>query len=412
MRILFLTQFFWPEVRTAPMNLADMAEDLQARGHEVTVVTGFPNHPFGRIYEGYRQELRKWDEVRGVKVLRLPLFPDHSRSLWRRALNYGSFMLSAMTLGAYLTRNIQADVIFAYFAPLTIGVAAALFKRLHGAPVIYWVTDFWPENLSASGISVRPRMYSVLRRVEAWAYGRADVICAASPGFARNLVEKGVSADRIQTLLPWVDENFFYPAVPDEDLSQQYGFAGKFNVVYGGNLGPVQELGTVVEAARLVQDLEDVRFVFIGDGTAEDKLKRQVAEYQLRNVCFIPRQPPEEIHRFFVLADLLLVHLKREPVYELQLPSKVVAYLACGRPILSAVSGVVEQIVLDAGAGLVCPPEDPRAMARQVRALYELPKNEREAMGRRGRQVYLENYTRSVQLDRIEKVLAGVAAEA
>ena len=409
MQILLLTQFYSPEVRTAPTNLASLAEDLQAKGHDVTVITGFPNHPFGRIYDGYRLKLWQWDEIRGVRILRLPLFPDHGQSKWRRMLNYGSFALSAMTLGAFFARNIKADVLFVYFAPLTIGWVSALFKRLYRMPVVYWVTDLWPENLQATGVQLGTRAGAAIRRFEKWGYRQAETICVNSPGFVSNLVEKGVSTTKVEVVEEWADESLFFPSEPDEELREQFGFAGKFNIVYGGNLGTVQYLSTVVEAAQLVQDLEDVQFVFIGDGNDKENLKGQVESLGLCNVSFIPYQPIEQIHRFFALSDALLVHLKREPIFTLQVPSKVIAYLACGRPVICGMAGTAETIVTEAQAGLCCPPEDPQSMAEQVRALYAMSQSEREAMGARGRQAYLTRYTRHIQLDRFEQVLKRVA---
>ena len=409
MRILILTQFYWPEIRTAPLNLAALAEDLQNRGNDVTVITGFPNHPFGHIYEGYRIKLWQWDNVRGVKVLRLPLFPDHSLSLIQRAVNYSSFALSATLMGGLLTRRHKADVIFVYLPPLTIGIPAAFLSRLHHAPIVYWMTDLWPENLIAAGVQLKPFIYNFIRHVENWVYNQGKVICLNSPGFIDNLKGKGVNPKKIDVVPDWADENIFFPTKYDEELARQFGLSGKFNVIYGGNLGKVQGLEVVIEAAQKLQDLEDVQFVFIGDGTESKKLKKRVSECTLRNVVFIPRHPPEQIRRFFALADVLLVHLKRKPVFEMQIPSKIIAYLACGRPILCAVHGVARKIVQDASAGVSCPSEDSLALSTQVRYLYEMPRSELEKMGRNGRQAYLAKYTRKIQVDRVESILKKAA---
>ena len=163
MHILFLTQFFWPETRTAPTNLAALAEDLTKKGHEVLVVTGVPNHPLGRVYDGYKTKLWQWEEARGFKILRLPLFPDHSGSAKRRLLNYGSFTLSATTLGTWFSRHFPADIIFAYYAPLTMGWTAYFLNLFHRVPLVYWITDIWPENFRASGMQISDRVYGWLR---------------------------------------------------------------------------------------------------------------------------------------------------------------------------------------------------------------------------------------------------------
>ncbi len=412
MRILFVTQFFWPETRTAPINLGALAEDLAAKGHEVLVITGFPNHPLGRIYEGYAIRPWQWEEARGFKILRLPLYPDHSNSLAKRVLNFGSFSLSATTLGIVLTRGFQPDVIFAYFAPITAAWTVRVIRAFRHAPVVYWITDLWPENFRAAGMNMSERTYRWLRRFEDWGYKQANAICVDSPGYKKNLVAKGVPGDKIHVVAEWADETLFYPVERDDVLGETYGLAGKFNIVYGGNLGPVQKLDTVIHAAREVMDLEDVQFVFIGDGTEEGALKALAQRFELENVRFIPRQPMERMRDFFAWADVLLVHLQRTPIFELQLPSKVLAYMACARPILNGVAGTVAEIIEDAQCGLSCVPEDPTSMAELVRTFYSMPKTKREEMGQRGREAYLSHYCRAVQVKRIESILCNVAAGA
>ena len=392
------------------MNLAAVAEDLQAQGHTVTVVTGFPNHPFGKIYDGYQMRSHQWEDVRGVKVLRLPLFPDHSASMARRALNYGSFAVSAALLGSIYTRKIDFDVIFVYLPPLTIGVPVAGFRRRHKVPIVYWMTDVWPEALLGTGASIDGRTYRTIRRIEDWVYSQGTTICVNSPGYKQNLIDKGVPAENVAVVVDWADESLFFPAEPDQSLAQAYGLDGKFNVMYGGNFGPVQALDTVIEAARLTQDLQELQYVFIGDGTDQERLKTLVREYGLANVNFIPRQPAAEIHRFFAHAGALLVHLKDEPLYRIQIPSKIMAYMACGKAILCGVPGSAAEIVRDANAGVFCDPQNAESMAAAVRSLYEMPVAEREKLGENGRQTYLRKYTRSVQTARIEQIIKQAVA--
>jgi glycosyltransferase involved in cell wall biosynthesis len=411
MRILFVTQFFWPETRTAPINLGALAEDLAAKGHEVLVITSVPNHPLGKVYDGYKMKLWQWEEARGFKILRLPLFPDHSQSTFRRLLNYTSFTLSASTLGVWKTKSFQPDIIFAYFAPITAAWTVRTIRAFHRAPVVYWITDLWPENFRASGMSISDGAYARLRSFEDWGYKQARVICVDSPGYKKNLLEKGVPEEKIHIVAEWADEQLFYPVERDPDLGKNFGLTGRFNILYGGNLGPVQKLDTVIEAARLLTDLEEIQFVFIGDGTAQQELKSLVDEYNLHNVRFIPRQPMERMRDFFAWADALLVHLKRTPIFELQLPSKVLAYMACERPILNGVAGTVAEIIDQAQCGRSFPPEDPKALAGLVREFYALPADQRKAMGQSGRATYLAQYSRSIQVQRLEQILQDVVEE-
>jgi glycosyltransferase involved in cell wall biosynthesis len=408
MRILILTQFYWPEERSAPMNLAALAEFLQDEGHDVTVLTAFPNHPFGRIYPGYRMRWRQWDEVRGVRVLRVPLYPNHSLSALRRGGSYASFALSAATIGAWLTRRAAPDVLFVYLPPLTNWLPMRLLTWLHRVPVVCWETDLWPDALAASGRGIPSWIGGPIRALDRAVHGMAAKVCVNSPGFARRLAEKGVDPARVEVMHDWADESIFFPVDPDPELAAEHGLKGKFNIMYGGNLGPAQGLRTVVAAAERLTDLDDLQFVLVGSGEDEAGLRAEVDARGLTNVRFVPRQPMTAVRHFFALADALLVHLLPLPLFELQIPSKIMAYLACGRPILCAVSGAGADVVREAGAGVCAPPGDPDALAAAARRLYGMAPTGRQALGDSGRRVYLERYTRAVQSRRFEQVLAEV----
>lgn len=409
MNILLLTQFYWPEVRSAPNNLAALAEDLQHAGHDVTVITGFPNHPFGRIYDGYRQRLRQWDDVRGVPVLRIPLYPDHSLSSARRLLHYGSFALTAATIGAWTTRKMDIDVIIVYLPPWTNWLPIRVLQLIHAVPLVYIVTDVWPESLMGIGRNLPSWQMRATNRLVASVIGRASAICVNSAGYEALLRERGVPADRLEILIDFADDDVFHPTDPDPELAHRYGMAGRFNVLYGGNLGAAQGLEAVIEAAALLADLPNVQFVFIGDGTHEKELKQLAAARRLDNVRFIDRQPMSEMRRFFALAEVLVMHLTDSPVFELQVPSKTIAYMACGRPILCAVAGSAATIIEEAGAGLCCRPSDPQDISAKVRELHAMTPRERSRLGDNGRTAYLAKYTRAAQARKLERVLAATS---
>lgn len=411
MNVLLLTQFYWPEVRSAPMNLAGLAEDLQAGGHDVTVVTGVPNHPFGKIYEGYRLRFRQWEDVRGVRVLRVPLYPDHSLSSVRRLLHYGSFAISAATIGTWTTRRFVPDVILVYLPPWTNWLPIRVFKALRKAPVVCWVTDVWPESLQEVGNGQGRWRTALIDRLVKAVNRQASLTCVNAPGLKRLLMEKGMPESRLAVVTDWADEGLFFPVEPDEALAREHGLAGRFNIMYGGNLGAVQGLDTVVEAAGLLRDVPDLQVVFVGDGEDAARLRRLVGEQGLDdNVRFIGRQPMADMKRLFALADVLLLHLKPSPIFARQIPSKTMAYLACGKPVLCAISGDAAAIVEQAGAGVCSPPGDSPSMAAAIRRLYQMPAADRERFGRRGREAYLTRYTRSVQTRRVQTLLSQVVA--
>ena len=406
LRVLILSQWYAPE---PDIKIHLLAKDLVSRGHRVISITGLPNYPQGRIYPGYHQRPWQWEEVDGVRVLRLPLYPDHSRSVERRSLNYLTFAASASLLGPLLCG--PADVMWVYHPPLTVGIPAWWIGLLRRVPFVYEIQDMWPETLAATGMMPSQKVARWVSRLARFVYRRAAAITVISPGFKRNLVDKGVPPEKIHVIPNWADEDIYHPVLRDEALAAEHGLAGRFNVVYGGNMGAAQELQNVIEAATLLRDLPEVQFVFIGDGVDRDTLYQMVRERKLENVRFLGRQPAPEMPRFYALADVLLVHLKRDPLFEITIPSKTLVYLACGRPILGVVSGDPADVIREAGAGVICPQEDPAALARTVRELYAMPAEQREAMGRSGWQAFLANYTRRVLVERYEALLRQVVED-
>jgi colanic acid biosynthesis glycosyl transferase WcaI len=310
-------------------------------------------------------------------------------------------------LGPWLVK--RPDVIFVYHPPLTIGLPATLLSRLWRVPFVYQIQDLWPETLSATGMVNNPRVLRWVGLFARWVYSGAASILVISPGFKRNLIGKGVPADKICVIPNWADEDVYRPVPCDAAFASEHGLAGRFNVVYGGNLGAAQAMDSVLAAAFMLRDLPQVQFVLIGDGVDEVRLREAAESQGLDNVRFLGRQPVERMPNHFALADVLLVHLKDDPLFEITIPSKTIAYLACGRPILSAVAGDAADVVRDAGAGLICPPEDPAALAAAVRQFYGMPVEQREAMGAAGRRAFLANYSRAVLVDRHAALLTDVA---
>lgn len=405
MRIIVLSQWYPPEPES---KIHLLARDLVARGHEVTSITGYPNYPTGKLYPGFRIRWRQWEERDGVRVLRLPLYPSHDRSGFRRALNYGSFAACASLLGPLSVG--PADVMWVYHPPLTIGMPAWVISLTRGVPFVYEVQDMWPETLAATGMLSSAGAVNALAAFARFVYRRAAAITVISPGFKRNLVGKGVPAQKIHVIPNWADEDVFRPVPPDPALAAEYGLADKFNIVFAGNMGAAQALDSVLDAAGELQELASVQFVFMGDGVDVEQLKSSVQQRSLTNVRFIGRQPVTRMPHLFAHAAALLVHLRRDPLFEITIPSKTIAYMACGRPVISATEGDAAAVVAQAGAGLVCPPEDPAALVHAVRTLLAMSPESRAAMGEAGRQAYLRHYTRHILVSRYEALLQAVAA--
>ncbi|WP_437821408.1 glycosyltransferase family 4 protein [Sorangium sp. So ce1078] len=404
MRVLLISQWYHPE----PISRAHLlAEALAAHGHEVTAIAAFPNYPHGRLYPGYRQRLWDVEHVSGTRVIRLPSYLDHSRSRLRRTLNYASFAASTAVLGPALSG--RADVAWVHNPPPSLAVAASWLAALRGIPWVYEVQDLWPETAVASGMLGNPHVLAGIDRVNRALYRRAASLIVISPGLVRALSRKGVPADKVHLIPNWADDRIYQPVEPDPQLAAEHGLTGRFVVLFAGNMGAAQALSSVLDAAALLRDLDDVRFVMVGDGIDAPTLRRETEARALSNVVFIGQQPHERMPHLFALADVLLSHLRRDPRFEITIPSKIPAYMAAARPVLLGAGGDPADLIRDSGAGLVCEPEDPAALAGAVRRLRGMTPEARRAMGEAGRRYFLRWFTRDALVTRYEEVFARAA---
>lgn len=403
MRILLLSQWCYPEPGPRVHELAD---GLAKRGHEVTLMTGFPTYPKSGFYEGYRPGFFRRDTYGEADILRLPHFPHGGKSVPRRILNYSSFMLSVAGIGSWLSR--RADCMYVFLPPPTTGLAAWFLSLTKRIPFLCDVQDIWPEAVVASGMMGEGRALDAISRVQNFIYARASRISVPSPGYKRNLVGKGVAENRIEVVPNWADTSVYRPVPSDEVLAKKFDLNGTFNVLFAGNLGIVQGLDTVIEAAELLRDVSAIRFVFAGSGVEENRLRALTEQKGLDNVRFLGRFAHDEMPGIYAICDVLLVHLKKDPLFEITIPSKTLAYLACGKPVLMAVEGDAADLVQSVDAGESCPSEDPRALAQAVKALYEAPESRRRAMGEAGRAYFINHCTLDIVVGQFERILEGM----
>jgi len=405
MRILILSQYYPPEPIPKP---ADLAHELARRGHEVSVLTGVPNYPTGRLAPGYRARLLHTEHVDGLLVTRTYEFPYHGTNAPLRLWNYATFMLSA-PLGAL--RLGRFDAIYVWHPPLSVGVAAWLVGRITRAPFVYDVQDIWPDAAVLSGLFKPGLVVNLMRRLERFVYRRAAHLLVVTDGARENLMGKGVPPDRVTALPQWVDDRAF--DTPDAAsvaaARATCGDDGRFLVLFTGNIGLVQGLETVVDAAALLRDA-GTRVVFVGDGADRARLEARVRELALESVVgFVDRRPASDMPAFMAAADALLVHLRASELSRLVIPSKTGTYLASGRPIVMAMEGAAADLVREAGAGICVEAANPGALANAIRELMAMPDAERAAMGARGTAYARAHLTRDVLIARYEAILTAAA---
>lgn len=403
MRVLLLTQWFDPEPTFKGLVFA---KELIRQGFDVEVVTGFPNYPGGKLYPGYKIRYIQREVIDGVQITRLPLYPSHSQSAVGRVLNYASFSASATVYGVLMAK--RPDVMYAYHPPLTVGIAASLIRLFRRIPVVYDVQDMWPDTLRATGMVSNSRVLEVVAGICQAVYRSVDHIVVLSPGFRKLLFERGVPERKIDVIYNWCDEASM--SNPTGDAPKEFSDPGSFSIVFAGNMGKAQALDAVLGAAEIVQiKAPNIRFVFIGGGVEVDNLKRIAQEKMLHNVRFLPAVPMSEIGSILEKADALLVHLRKDPLFDITIPSKTQAYMAVGKPLLMAVNGDVADLVKDADCGVLAEPENPESIADAALKLYLLSSLERNAMAERSKQYYQSQLSLTVGVEKFATIFIQLA---
>lgn len=409
MKILLVSQYFWPE----SFIINDLVRSLVNQGHTVQIVTGKPNYPEGKIFQGYTAEgcVNELFEHH-VPVHRVPLRPRGAGGAKNLLLNYLTFVLSGLWFFPRAVKGCSFDVIFVFApSPITSVVPAIYLKWRLKSHLAVWVQDLWPESLSATGfIRNRLALHLVGWLVRA-IYACTDTLLVQSKAF-RAPVARYAREDKILYYPNSHQDSPLQPAtctqVPAELLAQ---LEQNFCLVFAGNLGTAQSVETLVQAAERLRHLPSCKLVLVGSGSMLGWVEEQKSLRDLDNLILAGRFPPSEMPQFFSRAAALLVTLKREEIFAYTIPSKVQAYLAAGRPVIAALDGEGARVIEEAGAGLSCPAEDSAGLARCIEQLFHMPAAEREKFGKSGREYFLANFEMTRQSQRLVEILQNRISE-
>jgi len=398
MKILIVSQYFYPE----NFRINDLAQGLKSKGHEVTVLTGMPNYPAGKIYDGYGWRSKRKDDYQGIPVFRVPLFARREGRSWQLVLNYFSFVISACLLAPWMLRKKSFDVVFCYEpSPVTVAIPAILLARIKKVPMFFWVQDLWPETLSATGAIQSPNILSVVGAMVKRIYRGCDRILVQSKSFIEPVIAVGAEKEKVDYFPNWA-EALYQPIVLTEDAKERLNVPETgFVAMFAGNLGAAQSLGSIVGAAEKLKD-EDIHWFFLGDGRRRSWLEKAVKEQRLEKVHILGSSPMETMPAYFSLANVMLVTLKNDPVMSTTIPGKLQSYLACGRPVIGALNGAGADVIQESGAGYVVVPDDEDALADAVLEMSRLDIQEREKMGDNARLFYEQNFNRDMLIAQLE----------
>ena len=399
MRILIITQYFWPEV----FRINDLAIELQARGHKVKVLTGLPNYPGGRIIDGYRQLKPSKELWQNIEVLRVPLIPRSKGRAYNLVLNYLSFALSASIFGPLLLKGADIDLILVFQpSPVTVGLPAMLLKFIKKAPLFFWVQDLWPESLSATNALGSKFALSLVRAMVRMIYHSCDTILVQSKAFIDS-VRKLAPARTIIHYFPNWAEDSYQQLSADQLAATELDNVPGFKIIFAGNLGKAQGLEVIICAADILRAQSDIKWVIIGDGRERENFIQKVASQKLTaKFIFIDRQPMELMPHYFYHAGALLVTLKQSFIFSLTIPSKVQSYMACAKPILAALDGEGARIVNQVNCGYASPAADAENLAANALKLYHLTPKARKQMGERGKHYAQQEFNRADLISKLE----------
>jgi colanic acid biosynthesis glycosyl transferase WcaI len=404
--ILIVSQYFWPE----KFRISDLASGLVELGHSVSVLTGVPNYPDGKVFDGYGWFKSRRQQFNGVTVIRVPLVPRGRGRGLRLAFNYLSFAIMATLFAPFLCRR-RYDVIFiCQLSPASAALPGVFFGRLRRVPIILWILDLWPESLSATGAVKSKRLLSGVDWMVRAIYRRCDLVAVSSRGFGSSVRARGVPADRIVDLPNWYEPE--YARVPSVlSLDEVSSLPKGFLVMFAGNVGAAQSFETILEAAEKLKATEDIHWVIIGNGRRFEWVSEEVERRGLRaQVHLLGRRAPEAMPAYFEKADVMLVTLRPDPVFALTVPGKIQSYMACGRPIVGALDGEAGRLIEESGAGLVCPAGDAEGLAASVLRLFQMPRANRDRMGAEGKRYCEQHFDRGMLLGRLERWIAELSS--
>jgi glycosyltransferase involved in cell wall biosynthesis len=412
MKILYLSQYFPPEMGAPAGRAAELSRLWAEDGHEVTVLTGFPNHPTGIVPPRYRRKFRQLvmrENYHGVNVVRTWLLPFPNRKAYERMLNYSSFCISAAATGMFLH---QPELVIASSPQLLVGLSGWWLARCNGVPFVFEVRDLWPESLAAVGVSSRnSRLHRLLAKIAGFLYRSCDRLVVVTPAFKEYLVEHWrVPAEKISVVENGVETSLFSRLTPNAALRRAIGAEEKFVVSYIGTLGNAHGLETLLEAAALLRErAPEVLFLLVGEGAEKARIVSLAHSRGLTNVRFVGQQPREKIPAYITASDVCLVLLKKSELFKTVLPTKMLEFMSCARPVILGVDGHARNVMERANAGIFVPPEDSAELADAIlRLAADLAL--RESLGRNGRQYVLQHFSRQqtaeVYLDVLQDLLA------
>ena len=400
MKINFISQFFDPEPTIRDLEFIKL---LKMKGSDITVITGFPNYPHGKIYDGYKQKIFYSENIDNIEIKRLPLFASRSKSVFMRALNILSFFLSLVIYLVFFSK--KSDISYAYHPPITIAFAALILKWVRKTPFVIDVLDLWPHSLVSTKFLTNKIIIKIITFLTKLIYNNADHIVVTSPGMKAEITSNNIPENKITTI---------YNSTP-ENRSQVFKKINlqipksKLTLLYAGNIGPAQEVDILIDVAKQLSiENFDVNFIFVGTGISKQKIVNKSKTLGCDNITFIPHLDISEIWNYFKKADMGIVKLSNDKLFSMTIPGKTMSYMFFGLPILMIANGDAADLVNQAKCGISCSPISKIEILEGIKECYKKDKAELKQMGVNGKKFYQENLSTKNSVNKFYDIFSKV----
>lgn len=396
--ILVISQYFFPE----QFRINDICEEWVKRGYKVTVVTGIPNYPQGKFYDGFGVFKQNKQTYRGIEIIRLPIVPRGNNSLML-ALNYASFVVSGYFW--QLFTNLKPDNVFIFeVSPMTQALPGVWLSKRRNIPCYIYVQDLWPENVEIiTGIKNKTIINTIGKMVD-YIYKNSTGIFTTSRSFVEAIISRGVEKEKVN-YWPQYAEDFYVPVERQE--IEEIPNTNNLNITFTGNIGQAQGLDILVEAAKILKEdyqVDNVTFNIVGDGRYKEKLKQNITDNEVNGMFhFIGKQKPEKIPDILASSDIAFLSLIKDPLFSKTIPAKLQSYMACGKPILAAADGETSTIILESECGICVPSGDACALAKGILEYLEMPSEKIAGIGKKARSYYDNNFNKSLLLNEMDR---------
>lgn len=399
MRVLLVTQYFYPE----NFKSNDIAFDLTKRGYSITVLTGLPNYPGGKIYKGWGVFKRRKETINGVDIIRSLLIPRGKANGVRLFLNYFSWAFFASIRAFFLAFQKKFDCIIVHEpSPITQGFPAIVVKKIQKVPLYFWVLDLWPESLQFAGGIDNRFVHRFFGKIVKYIYNNSDKILISSNGFRKSILEKGDYENKIEYFPNW-SEDTIANGIDNYDIPE---LPKGFKVLFAGNIGEAQDMSSVLKAANELKHKKDIHFIIVGDGRMKLWMENYIIEKGLvDNVHLLGRFPIESMKTFFNRSDALLVTLKDEIIFNVTVPAKIQAYMSVGKPILTMLNGEGNEIIKESKSGFVSSAGDYKTLAKNILELNTINVEASTKMGENAKIYYASHFDKNKCMDNLELIL-------